>query len=586
MIRLTIDNTPVEVNEGTTILDAAKSVGIEIPTLCYLAEVSSIAACRVCVVEIEGAERLATSCNTVAQEGMVVHTASERVIEARRVVVDLIRSQHEMNCGVCVRNQTCKLQKLGRELGVLQSRYRKELKQKNWDETFPLIRQESKCIKCMRCIQMCNKVQTVGIWDYINSGGRTTVGVSGGRRIAESNCTVCGQCITVCPVGALYERDDTAGVIEALDRPETTTVAQINGSVAKAWAESVRLPEGKDPVRCMTQALRQAGFDHVFDTDVSIAVAMRESAREIREIIESDDPNRFPLLNSGCPSWVRYVKSNYPVMTRCLSRCKSAQQMFGVLVKTDFARSIGVQPESMYCVNITPCLSAKTECELDTMQENGVRDIDAAITTREIIRLIRARRINPFNLEGEECDNFEDFDNIGGMFFKKFGGSMEGSLRAVYGMLTDEEAPADIFRVVKQTDELLELEVDLLGKTYNCVVAMGLGAAGRILQDIRSGRKMYHFVEALACSEGCENGGGQPLVEDGARHVSLAETGFQLTDSEVIRFSEGRVGLEELFDRVDGLEERLDTDHTAWKMPVSPSVARDLLIPEDDEIVE
>ena len=584
MIKLTIDNQPVEVPEGTTILNAAKSVGIEIPTLCYFEEVSRIAACRVCVVEVEGAERLSTSCNTVVREGMVVHTASERVIEARRVVVDLIRSQHEMNCGACVRNQTCKLQKLGRELGVLNSAYRKEVKQKAWDESFPLIRKESKCIKCMRCVQMCNNIQNVGIWDYVNSGGRTTVGVSGGRTIAESNCTACGQCIMVCPVGALYERDDTAGVIAALDDPELTVVAQINGTVAESWAQSVRLPDDLEPVAALTQALHMAGFNYVFDMDVSVAVSIRESAREMKEILDSGDPNRFPLLSSGCPAWVRYVKGNFPVMTRCLSRVKSAQQIFGALVKTDFARSIGVQPESIYCVNFTTCLSAKTECALDTMKHNGVPDVDAAITTRELIRLIRARRINPFSLEGESCDNFEDFDSVTPVRFKKFGGSLESSVRALYGIEHEEEAPADMFRIVSHENNVIESEFTLNGQTYTGAVVTTLGAASQLLQEVRSGRKMYHFIEVLACGDGCEGGGGQPLVEDGARHVKTADqTQFQLEGEDMARFGEGRIGLESIFMRNEGISERLVTDHLGWKLPVSPTAARDLLIREEDD---
>ena len=344
MVNLTINNKKVQVPEGTTILAAAAQVGIKIPTLCYLKEINEIASCRICVVEIEGKETLVASCNTVVEEGMVVYTNSYKAQHARRMNVQFILSEHDAHCTSCVKSGNCSLQTVANELNIGEVPFEEHYEVNEWPQDFPLIRNASKCIKCMRCVQICEKVQGLGIWDMINTGKRTSVGVSGRKKITESDCAVCGQCITHCPVGALYERDDIDPFMNAVHDPEKIVVVQIAPAVRAAWGEGLDLPREMATEKRLAAAVRALGVDYVFDTNFSADLTIMEEGNEFLERMTHADQYSWPMFTSCCPGWVRFVKSQYPDMTKNLSTAKSPQQMFGAVAKSYYAQILDVDP--------------------------------------------------------------------------------------------------------------------------------------------------------------------------------------------------------------------------------------------------
>ncbi|NLE07629.1 MAG: 4Fe-4S binding protein, partial [Dehalococcoidales bacterium] len=400
MVNLTIDSIPVTVPEGTTILNAAKTVGVVLPTLCYMEDINDIGACRICVAEIEGREKLVTTCNTPVSEGMVVMTNSPRARQARRVNVQLILSQHDCNCPTCIRSTNCALQKIANDLGIISQPYSKEVPEKDWDMTFPLIKDDSKCIKCMRCIQVCDKIQSVGIWGLANTGSRTTIDVTWDRDINDSDCVLCGQCITHCPTGALSERDDTMKAFRALANPDIVTVVQIAPAVRAAWGESLGITSEFATVNRLVAALRKIGFDYIFDTNFSADLTIIEEGNEfVRRKFNNSEPNRYPLFTSCCPAWVRFMKSQYPDMMEHFSTTKSPQQMFGAIAKTYLAELLDIDPSRMFCVSVMPCIAKKEECTYPGMDSTGTGpDVDLVLTTREIDRMIVAEHIQPMNL--------------------------------------------------------------------------------------------------------------------------------------------------------------------------------------------
>ena len=348
MVNLTINSIPVTVPEGTTILDAAASVDIEIPSLCYLKELNEISACRVCCVEVEGEGKLVPSCNNVVREGMVIRTNSPRALEARRVNMELILSQHDNKCATCIRSGTCQLQKIANDMGILGVSYPTDLargKKADWTTTFPLYRDVNKCIKCMRCIQVCDKVQSLSVWDISGSGARTTIDVSGNRVIKQADCSLCGQCITHCPTGALRERDDTQKAYAALGDPDRVTIVQIAPAVRAAWGEAFGMPTGKATVGQLVSVLRKLGADYVFDTTFSADLTIMEEGTELLQRLQAGDLDNQPMFTSCCPGWVRFLKSQFPEMTGRLSTAKSPQQMFGAVGKTWLAHNLGVDAD-------------------------------------------------------------------------------------------------------------------------------------------------------------------------------------------------------------------------------------------------
>lgn len=556
MVKLTINHQKVSVPEGTTIMEAAASININIPNLCYLKGINEISACRVCVVEVEGKDRLVTSCNNVVEEGMVVFTNSPKVRLNRRHTVSLLMSQHDGQCISCVRSQNCSLQKIANDLNIIDNPYKKELVPQEWDMKYPLIRDANKCIKCMRCVQICDKIQGMNIWDVTGTGSRTTVGVSGSRDIRVADCTLCGQCITHCPTGALRERDDTDQLYRALADRETVVVAQIAPAVRAAWGEALGLSREAATVEKIVTALRRMGVDYVFDTTFSADLTIMEEGNEFVERYTNGDLNEFPMFTSCCPGWVRFLKSQYPQMTSRLSTAKSPQQMFGAVMKTAFAKKLETNPEKVFTLSIMPCLAKKDEREMKLYYgEYAGHDVDCVLTTRELDRLMKADHIDPFTLEEGVFDAPFTEGTGAGVIFGATGGVMEAALRSAYFLITGKNPDADAFKEIRgvKRQGWTEATFNIAGNEIAIAVVSGLGNTRMLMEAILKKEVKYQFVEVMACPGGCSGGGGQPihegceLAEERGRNLYFldqdAEIRFSHENSDVVKLYEEFLGL-------------------------------------------
>ena len=572
MVNLTINGIPVQAEEHMTLLTAAASAGIEIPTLCYLKDINEIGACRVCMVEIEGVDRLKAACKATVSEGMVVYTNSPRVREARRINVELILSEHNDHCASCVRSGNCTLQRLCNDLGITEEHFEKQLPKNRWSRRFPLVRDAAKCVKCMRCVQICDHVQQLHIWDIANTGSRTTIDVSRNRFISESDCALCGQCITHCPVGALQERDDTQKVYAALADPEKITVVQVAPAVRAAWGESFGLSPKFATAERLVAALRRMGFQYIFDTNFSADLTIMEEGSEFLQRLR--EHGTLPLFTSCCPGWVRFVKSQYPEFTDNLSTAKSPQQMFGAVAKSYYAQLLGVEPERIYCVSVMPCVAKKQECALPNMNDAGAGpDVDAVLTTREIVRMLRAEHIHPAALPEEPFDRPLGTGTGAAVIFGATGGVMEAALRSASYLLTGRNPEPDAFRAVRGMQGWREAEFTLTGTTVRVAVANGLGNARQLMEALRSGSVKYDFVEVMACPGGCAGGGGQPIHDGKELAQPRAAVLYGLDQGNALRFSHENPAVLACYRDYFGqpLSERahhlLHTDHHAWEMP-------------------
>lgn len=577
MVSLTINDRRVQAPEGTTIMEAARLADIHIPHLCFLKGINEIAACRVCCVEVEGERAMVTACNTPVMEGMVVHTNSPRARQTRRVNVELILSQHDCRCATCVRSGNCQLQNIANDLGILQLPFETQLPKGlrgAWTTTFPLYRDYNKCIKCMRCIQICEKVQTLKVWDLAGTGGRTTIDVSGNMVIKDSDCSLCGQCVTHCPVGGLRERDDTAEVYRALADPALITVVQVAPAVRTAWGESLGIAPEKATMGLMTAALKALGFDYVFDTCFTADLTIMEEANELLQRLKAGDLADHPMFTSCCPGWVRFLKSQYPQLTRQLSTAKSPQQMFGSITKSWFAQKIGADAKSIRCISIMPCMAKKAECALPTMRTEAGPDVDIALTTREFVRMIRADKIDVALLEEAQPDAPLGIHTGAGEIFGASGGVMEAALRTAVFALTGHNPSADGFQDIRRGQGLREVSYSIGGVPLRCAVVSGLGEARKLIEAILAGKAHYDFVEVMACPGGCAGGGGQPIsCEDQELAGERGKRLYQLDQASLLRFSHENPEVQALYRDYLGeplsekSEQLLHTDHTGWQMP-------------------
>ena len=515
MVTIELDGRKLRVPEGTTILEAAQSANIPIPHLCYLKDVNEIAACRMCMVEVEGTERLQPACNTQAAEGMVIRSNSPKVRQARRTNLRLILSQHNSNCTVCVRSGNCELQKLSHDLNIHYQPYPIQLERSPIRLDTPVVREASKCIKCMRCVQVCDKIQEMHIWDQVGTGSRATVAVSRSRYLKDTDCTFCGQCVTHCPTGALTIRDDTGRVLKALENPEITTVVQVAPAVRVAWAESWGLGSKYATAGRIVTALKRMGFDYVFDTNFTADLTIMEEGSEFVRRFTHRGKHRWPMFTSCCPGWVSFLKSQYPSYADCLSTAKSPQQMFGAVAKSYFAEKLGLDPHKIFVVSIMPCSAKKAESERPEMNDAcGDPDVDVVLTTREMDRLFRSDCLVPQELEETPFDSPLGSSTGAAVIFGASGGVMDAALRSAYYLVTGENPDPDAFAEVRKGRPWREAKFDIPGAgTVRVAVVSGLGNTRRLMEAIDSGEADYDFVEVMACPGGCAGGGGQPIRE-------------------------------------------------------------------------
>lgn len=549
MVNLTIDGINTSVAEGTTVWKAAKGLGIEIPHLCYLEGINEISACKVCVVEMQGKQMLITACNSPVEEGMVIYTNSPKVRRARRINVELILSQHDSHCATCVRSGNCNLQKLSNDLGILEIPYREEISSAAWDCSFPLIRDSGKCIKCMRCVQICDKVQGLHIWDVQNTGSRTTVDVKDNRTIDTADCTLCGQCITHCPTGALRERNDIPRVFDALADSEKITVVQVAPAVRAAWGEEMGMGPQEATEGLLAAALKRVGFDYVFDTSFSADLTIMEEAAELLQRLQNQKKYAWPMFTSCCPAWVNFVSKKYPKYLRNLSTAKSPQQMFGAVTKTYFAEKIGVDPHNICSISIMPCVSKKREASLSYMRSAGAgQDVDIVLTTRELVRLLRAEHIDPRSLKETRWDSPLGESSGAGVIFGATGGVMEAALRTAYAAVEGRNPEADAFSGVRGMEGRRERNFRLGDRILHTCTVSGLGNAGRLMEDIIAGKVHYDFVEVMACPGGCVGGGGQP-IHDGCELAAERKTSlYALDQKRAVRFSHENRDVQKLYE--------------------------------------
>ena len=577
MVNLTIDNKKISVPAGTTIMDAAEQHDIHIPRLCFLKDINEIGACRVCVVEVEGQDKLIPSCNNTVEEGMIVYTNSPRVRMNRKNTVELILSQHDGHCVACVRSGNCSLQKLANDLNIIDLPFHQNLELTPWNQGFPLIRDSKKCIKCMRCIQICDKIQSLNVWDVESTGSRTTVHVSKNRKIEEADCSLCGQCITHCPTGALRERDDTSKVWKAIDHPQKITVVQVAPAVRTAWGEALGLSRKEATMGKITDSLKRLGFDYVFDTTFSADLTIMEEGSEFVKRFTSGELKDRPMFTSCCPGWIRFIKSQYPHLVKHLSTAKSPQQMFGAVMKTYFAKSIGVDPNNICTVSIMPCVAKKGERNMELFyEEYAGHDVDIVLTTRELTRMIRAAHIELSTLQDIPCDDLMQDGSGAGVIFGATGGVMEAALRSAYFLITGKNPDADAFKNVRRTREdefTMTAEVPIGDITVQAAIVSGLGNTRHLIERIERGEVHYDFVEVMACPGGCVGGGGQPIHDSEELALTRSKNLYFLDSSNELRFSHENKDVLKLYE--DFMEAPLShkahmllhTDHTAWEMP-------------------
>ncbi len=520
MVNIKINGFDYQVPAGSTILEAAHSVGIEIPTLCYLKEINAIGACRICVVEVKGARSLVAACVFPVNEGMEIYTNTPKVIEARKTTLELILSTHKKECLSCVRSGNCELQKLCKDYGIEdENAFAGEFINYAIDDSAShMYRDNEKCILCRRCVAVCDKTQGVSVIGANARGFDTHIGSAFEYKLGDVACISCGQCITACPTGALSERDDTQKVFDAINDPDKHVIVQTAPAVRVGLGEEFGYEMGSVVTGKMVAALKMLGFDRVFDTNFAADLTIMEEATEF--LGRFNKKENLPLITSCSPGWVKYCEHYYPEFIPNLSSCKSPQGMFGSVAKTFYAQKMGIDPEKIFVVSVMPCTAKKFEAErVDHSAVKGLADIDASITVRELARMIKKAGINFKNIPDMEFDAPFGLGSGAGTIFGATGGVMEAALRTAYEVVTGNElTDLTTFKAVRGVEGVKEASYDLNGVTVNVAVASGLANAKKVLDMVKSGEKNYDFIEIMACPGGCVNGGGQPIVPASVRN--------------------------------------------------------------------
>ena len=512
MINLKIDGFDVSVPKNTTILEAAKQLNIDIPTLCFMKGINEPGSCRVCVVEVEGWRGLHPACVTKVSEGIVVKTATSTVREARKNILELIMANHNRECLSCPRNLKCELQTLCNDNGIDAIPYEGKVDKGCLDTSGPIVRDPNKCVLCGRCVSVCSKIQDVSAIDFAFRGANMTVTTAYEEGLASQECINCGQCIKICPVGALQERDDTAKVWKALENPDLHVVVQTAPAVRVALGEEFGFAPGTNVEGKMVTALRRLGFNKVFDTNFSADLTIIEEGNELINRIQNG--GKLPLITSCSPGWIKYCEHNYHDFIENLSSCKSPLLMFGAIAKSYYPVKADVDPKSVFVVSVMPCTAKKYEADREEMSVDGLKDIDAVITTRELAKMIRQAGIKFAELENSKQDSILGTYSGAGTIFGNTGGVMEAALRTVADKLTGKSLDCIEYTAVRGLEGIKEATVNVADLEIKVAVANGTGNASKLLDKIRSGEANYHFIEVMGCEGGCINGGGQPIIKD------------------------------------------------------------------------
>ncbi len=548
MVNLKINNIDVQVEENTTVLEAARKYHIDIPTLCNYPDLGINSECRMCIVEIDGQKKMPTSCSTPVREGMEVKTNSKRVIEARKTILELLLANHEANCTACPKNLNCELQDLANKLGVDDKRFPAVLEIKEVDDNNPvLVRNINKCIKCGRCIDVCKNVQSVSVLDYMGRSNKTEITPAFGKYLTDEFCTYCGQCANVCPVGAIVEKDDTQKVWDAINNKDMHVIVQTAPAVRVSLGEALGMEPGSIVTEKVVSALRYLGFDKVYDTDFTADLTIMEEGNELIQRITTG--GTLPMMTSCCPGWVSFAEQNFPEILDHISTCKSPQQMFGALAKTYYAEKMGIDLDKLFVVSIMPCTAKKYEAERPEMTIDGKhQDVDVVLTTRELGKMIRQMGIDFADLEETPFDNPFGITTGAAAIFGATGGVMEAALRTVYEVVNQEELKDINFTDVRGMEGIKEAEVVLGGNKVRVAVAHTLSKARVLCEQVKNGTSPYAFIEIMCCPGGCIGGGGQPYGTTTETRMKRIEATYDLDGQMEIRKSHENPTITALYD--------------------------------------
>ena len=552
MVKLTIDGKDVEIEENSTVLDAARKLNIDIPTLCFLKEINHAGDCRMCLVEIEGRRGFVPSCITRVEEGMKVRTNTEELESSRRIMLDLILSTHNRDCLTCIRNGNCELQELARKYGVTNIEYEGEKVEPNIDELSPsIVRDNSKCIMCKRCVATCKNIQGISAISVAGRGFKSHIGTENEESLNNVNCTFCGQCIEACPVGELREKDETKLVWRKLKDKDTFVVVQTAPAVRVALGEEFGMDIGTNVQGKMVTALKEIGFDRVFDTNTGADLTIMEEANEFIERLNEN--KNLPMITSCSPGWIKYIEMNFPDQLEHLSTCKSPHQMFGAILKSYYAEKEGIDPKKMFVVSVMPCVAKKFERTRPEMRNNDLDNVDAVLTTRELARMIKQRNLEFTKLQESEFDDPMGKATGAGAIFGTTGGVMEAALRTAAETITGKPLEKIDFKSVRGDEGIKKAKIKIGEKEIKVAVAHGLSNARTILEEIKAGTADYQFVEIMACPGGCIMGGGQPIVSSKKRNIidvrkKRADALYSIDEKSKIRKSHKNPAIKKLYE--------------------------------------